>query len=86
MSVIPISMSQARSLVIQNMQTRQIGMSRAGRQIRTFWGYWNTQPIYLTIGEAMAEVQNQTDLGNFILQVELNGIAQQTGTTYQLVG
>jgi len=31
-------------------------------------------------------VQNRTDLGNFILTVELNGIAQQTGTTYQITG
>ena len=86
MSVVPISMSQARTMVLNNMQTRQASMSRAGRQIKTFWGYWNNQPVYLTVGQAMDEVQNRTDLGNFILTVELNGIAQQTGTSYQITG
>jgi hypothetical protein len=86
MSVVNISMSEARNLVLQNMQTRQASMSRAGRQVKTFWGYWNNSPVYLTIGQAMDEVRNRTDLGNFILTVELNGIAQQTGTTYQITG
>jgi hypothetical protein len=84
MSVISITYSEARNLVLQNMRQRQVEMSRAGRQVRTFWGYWTGKAVLLSIGEAIAEVQNNTELGKFIVTVELNGIAQQTGVTYQL--
>ena len=86
MSVVPISLTQARNMVIQSMRDRQLRMSKAGQQIKTFWGNWNNTPIYLSIGEAISEVENSTELGQFILIVELNGIAQQTGVTYELTG
>lgn len=84
MSVISIRFAEARNLVLKNMRDRQNKMSRAGRQVKTFWGYWGGKPILLSIGEAIAEVQRNTELGKFIVTVELNGIAQQTGVTYQL--
>jgi len=61
-------------------------MSRPGRQIKTFWGYWNGKSVYMTIGEAIAEVERNSELGQFIVTVELNGIAQQTGVTYVIQG
>lgn len=82
---IQISMAEAQRMVLDNMRQRQIAASRAGRQVRTFWGYWNNQPVYLTIGEAISEVESGSELGKFILTVELQGIAQQTGQTYELV-
>lgn len=86
MSFVQISLAEARNLVLQNMRQRQLAMSAAGRQIKTFWGYWSGKPIYLSIGEAIAEVERNSDLGQFIVTVELNGIAQQTGVTYQITG
>lgn len=82
MSYIQISEAEARNLVLQNMRARQINMSREGRILKTFWGYWSGKPVYLSIGEAIAEVEANTELGRYIMTVELNGIAQQTGVTY----
>jgi len=73
-------------MVLTNMRERQLAISKAGRQVKTFWGNWKGNPVYLTIGQAIAEVENGTDLGDFILTVELNGIAQQTGQQYVLGG
>ena len=86
MSVVPITFAEARNMVLQNMRQRQLAMSRAGREIKTFWGYWQGRGIYLSIGEAIAEVESNSELGQFIMTVELNGIAQHTGTTYMIQG
>lgn len=83
---VTISFTEARNLVLQNMRARQQNMSRAGRNIKTFWGYWEGKPVYLDIGQAIAEVESNSPLGQFIVTVELNSIAQQTGTTYVLQG
>lgn len=86
MSVLNITFTEARSMVLRNMRDRQMKMSRAGRQVKTFWGYWEGKGIYLSIGEAVNEVERNTPLGRFIVTVELNGIGQQTGVTYVLEG